>query len=364
MMIKKRRIEVTVRRLRGEVEINNLVMALIGLFVIAVFIGVIPFSALAEEPLKTVSVGTVGGLTDAGIFIGLEKGYFKEQGINIDYKVFGSSSDFMPLIGAGQLDVAGIVIAAGLFNSIANDIKLRIVGDKQSILKGFTSTVAVVRKDLVDSGKYKTPTDLKGLRFAVSALPSGTWYTYVEWARAKGIKESEIQWVELGFPQMAPSYRSKSIDAGSLFEPFLTQCLDQGLVTVVGDSYEVTPGATIVPIVYSEPFATQKKDLANKFMVAYMKGVRDYNDAYRKDKNRAETTKILANAVKMDPVLVERMRKGGLDPDQKVNKKWIITLQDFLFNHKYVPKKVDIDKIVDPSFVEYAIKQLGGQYRY
>ena len=364
MMIKEGRNEVTARRLRGEVEINKRMIALIGPFVIAVFIWLIPFSAFAAEPLKTVSVGTVGGLTDAGIFISQERGYFKEQGINVDYKVFGSSSDFMPLIGAGQLDVAGIVVAAGLFNAIANDIKLRIVGDKQSILKGFTSTVAVVRKDLVDSGKYKTPTDLKGLRFAVSALPSGTWYTYVEWARARGVKESEVRWLELGFPQMAPSYRSKSIDAGSLFEPFLTQCLDQGLVTVVGDSYEVTPGATIVPIVYSEPFATQKKDLANKFMVAYMKGVRDYNDAYRKDKNRAEITKILANAVKMDPVLVERMRKGGLDPDQNVDRKWIIAMQDFLFDHKYVMKKVDIEKNIDPSFAEYAIKQLGGRYKY
>ena len=132
----------------------------------------------------------------------------------------------------------------------------------------------------------------------------------------------------------------------------------------MGDSYEVTPDATIVPIIYSEAFATQKKDLANKFMVAYMKGVRDYNDAYRKDKNRGEITKILANAVKMDPVLVERMRKGGLGPDQKVDKKWIIAIQDFLFNHKYVPKKVDIDKIVDPSFAECGIKQLGGKYKY
>jgi hypothetical protein len=89
------------------------------------------------------------------------------------------------------------------------------------------------------------------------------------------------------------------------------------LATVVGDSYEVTPDATIVPIIYSEAFATQKKDLANKFMVAYMKGVRDYNDAYRKDKNRGEITKILANAVKMDPVLVERMRKGGWTPTRR-----------------------------------------------
>jgi len=221
-----------------------------------------------------------------------------------------------------------------------------------------------VRKDLVDSGKYKKPTDLKGLRFAVSAKPTLTWFHTVEWARLKGVKEEEINWIELGYPQMLPSLQNKSIDAAMFIEPFLTRAIDAGLATAMGDAYESIPEASAVPIVYSEAFATQKKEAANGFMVAYMKGVRDYNDAYRKNKNRSEVTKILADATKTEPALVDRMWKGGLDPDQKIDKKWIVATQDFLFNHKYVPKKVDVDKLVDPSFAEYAIKQLGGKYKY
>lgn len=334
------------------------------LIMVTAIIFLIAFTGGVGIAQDIVKVGTVGGLTDAGIFVAQTKGYFNEQGIILDYKVFASSSDFMPVLGSGQLDVAGIITAAGLFNSIASGINLRIVGDKQSVLKDFTTPVFLMRKDLFDSGKYQKPEDLKGFKFVVSAKPSLSWFSAIEWIRRKGLKENDFTWVELGYPQMLPALQSKSVDMVHIIEPFTTKVIEAGVAVLVGDAYEATPDGTVVPLVYSETFATQKKDLGQKFMVAYMKGVRDYNDAYRKNKSRAEITKILADATKTDPTLVERMRKGGLDPDQKVNKKWIIATQDFLFDHKYVHKKIDIDKLIDPSFAEYAVKQLGGEYKY
>lgn len=331
---------------------------LVVLIVLHVFTG-----PVVAAPANVV-IGTVGGLTDAGIFIAQAKGYFKEQGITVDHKVFGSSSDFMPALGSGQLDIAGIIISAGLFNSVAGGINLRIVGDKQSVLKDFTTPVYLIRKDLYDSGKHKKLSDMKGLKFAVSAKPSLGWFASVEWARKMGLQEKDVNWVELGYPQIMPAFESKSIDMAKTIEPFSTKITDAGVATLIGDDFEVTPNGTVVALVYSEGFATKKRDLGQKFMVGYMKGVRDYNDAYRKNKNRVEITKILADATKTDPVLVEKMRKGGLDPNQKVEKKWISATQDFLFDHKYVQKKVDIDKMIDPSFAEYAVKQLGGEYRY
>ena len=330
----------------------------VSLIIMTIFTG----SVMAAS--NTVKVGTVGGLTDAGIFIAQAKGYFSEQGIALDHKMFGSSSDFMPALGSGQLDVAGIIVSAGLFNSVAGGINLRIVGDKQSVMKDFTTPVFIIRKDLFESGKHQKLADLKGLRFAISAKPSLSWFCSVEWAQMKGLKEKDVTWVELGYPQMLPSFQSKSIDIAHIIDPFTTKVIEANMADLIGDAYEVTPDGTVVPIVYSEAFAAQKRDLAQKFMVAYMKGVRDYNDAYRKNKNRAEITKILADATKTDSALVERMRKGGLDPDQKVNKKWISATQDFLFNHKYVHQKIDLDKLIDPSFAEYAVKQLAGPYKY
>lgn len=334
------------------------------LVALSVFLALAGFTGPVVAAPANVIIATLGGLTDAGIFIADAKGYFKEQGITIEHKIFGSSSDFMPALGSGQIDVAGLIMAAGLFNSVANGINLRIVGDKQSHPKGFTTAVFMVRKDIYDSGKYQKLSDMKGLKFAVAAKPTFAWYLSVEWARRKGLQEKDVNWMELGHPQMIAALQSKSLDMVNTIEPFATKIAEAGAATVVGDAYDVTPNGTTVGLVYSETFGTKKRDLGQKFMVAYMKGVRDYNDAYRKNKNRAEITKILADATKTEPALVEKMRKGGLDPDQKVEKKWIIATQDFLYDHKYVQKKIDIDKVIDPSFADYAVKQLGGPYKY
>src|SRR5713101_7082326 len=69
-------------------------------------------------------------------------------------------------LGAGQLDVGGGATSAGLFNSAARGIGIKIIADKGSNLPGYSYVSLLVRKELVDSGKFKTLQDLKGLRCA------------------------------------------------------------------------------------------------------------------------------------------------------------------------------------------------------
>ena len=64
-------------------------------------IALVALMVIAGEAMAApvnVIVGTVGGLTDAGIFIAQTRGYFKEQGITVDHKIFASSSDFISMI--------------------------------------------------------------------------------------------------------------------------------------------------------------------------------------------------------------------------------------------------------------------------
>src|SRR4051794_31061087 len=49
---------------------------------------------------------------DAGVFLGIERGYFREQGIAVELTKFNSATDFMPALAAGQLDGGGGGISA------------------------------------------------------------------------------------------------------------------------------------------------------------------------------------------------------------------------------------------------------------
>src|SRR5436305_1768758 len=90
--------------------------------------------AAEPEPAK-VSLGEVGSASDAGIYVALDKGYFAEQGIEVERTRFTTAADMVAPLGRGQLDVGGGAPSAGLLNAIARDIPLKIVADKGNINK-------------------------------------------------------------------------------------------------------------------------------------------------------------------------------------------------------------------------------------
>src|SRR3990172_19940 len=120
------------------------------------------FGSLTPLLSETVKVGTVLHVSDAGIFIALEKGYFKEQGIETEMPRFRSAGDMMAPLGTGELHVVGGGINPGLYNAIARGIQIIAVADKGSLSPGRGYLSIVVRKDLLDNKKVTSIKDLKG----------------------------------------------------------------------------------------------------------------------------------------------------------------------------------------------------------
>src|SRR5262249_38486677 len=107
-------------------------------------------------------MGYLGVSTDAGIFIALDKGYFKEQGLDLALERFGVGADQMALLGSGRLDIASGAPSPTLFNAITRGLPVAVVADKGTLRSGFGFNVLVVRKALVDGGQFKGLGDLRG----------------------------------------------------------------------------------------------------------------------------------------------------------------------------------------------------------
>src|SRR5215210_4041831 len=107
--------------------------------------------SFAPPPLApaTVRVGANIGASDVGVFLGMERGLFAQQGIEIDV-VRGSGSDHVAAAATGELEVVAGAVNAGLLNAMGRDLPLRIVADKGSDPPGFSYQAFVVRKDLID----------------------------------------------------------------------------------------------------------------------------------------------------------------------------------------------------------------------
>ena len=93
---------------------------------------VAPAGGAGQEPV-TLKVMTQHVVTDVALYIAQERGYFKEQDLNIQFQDISNGSDAVPFVSTGKLDVAVGSPGAGLFNAMARGINVKLVADKGAV---------------------------------------------------------------------------------------------------------------------------------------------------------------------------------------------------------------------------------------
>jgi len=316
------------------------------------------------QTAATVKVGTANTSSDAGFFIAEKKGYFKQEGINVEFIAFNSAAKMVAPLGVGQLDVGAGAPSAGLYNAIARGIDVKIVADKASSPPGFGYNPLLVRKDLIDSGRFKSFKDLKGLKVAVSAAGTSPAVMLNEALKKGGLSYSDVTVVSLGFPQHVMALQNKAVDASITTEPHVTTVVNLGAAVRFAGNDEFYPNQQVAVVLYGAIFIKDSPDTARKFMRAYIRGVRDYNDALLGAKlagpNAEEIIAILNEYTPIkDPAVYRSIVAHGANPDGKVNEASLMKDLQFYREQGLIEGSVNIGKVVDHSFVEAVVKDLG-----
>jgi len=317
-------------------------------------------ATLAQDMLD-IPVGISPVMSSAAMFIAQEKGYFKEQGLNVIINPFkASGAKMVPFLATGQLLVGGGNINAGMYNAIANDIPIKIVSDKGTVSPGHGYLALVVRKDHVDSGRYKSFKDLKGMRMAVTANGVSQQIVTEMYLKKVGLSLDDIDLKFLAYSDINIALANKSLDASVQIEPLVAAAVDKDIAVRVAGDDEIYPNQQSAAIFYSPVFMEKYPEQAKGFMVAYVKGLRDYNDAFEKNNGKDEIIKILTKHTRIkDAAIYNKVVPVGLSPDGMVN--MLSLKQDAQWYHEkgYVKELPDIDNIVDLSFAKHAVKVLG-----
>jgi NitT/TauT family transport system substrate-binding protein len=265
-------------------------------------------------------------------------------------------------LGAGQLDVGAGSHSAGLLNAAARDVSIKLVADKGNLSPGFGFMGLLLRKDLWDTGRLRTPADLRGMRVALPARGITTEVALARWLEKGGLTLNDVEVVELNFADHASALGGGSLEAAVSIEPFLTRILDQDLAALYQRTDEIIPGYQVGEVMYSGQFVRERPDAALRFMTAYLRAVRFYNDAFVKG-DVAKRQDVIATLAKHTPVkdaaLYDRMVMPGLNPDGKLNRATIASDQDFWLSIGLQNARVNLDEVVDQSFADAAAAQLG-----
>jgi NitT/TauT family transport system substrate-binding protein len=329
---------------------------------VAPTVGAAP-QAASEAPSAgptTVQVGVTRTLSEAGQWIALERGYFQEQGIAVEFAQFDSAARMIAPLGSGQLAVGSGAISAGLFNAIARGVPIKIVGPQARHDPGASAVQLVVRKDLIESGQFADYRDLRGRQIAVPAKATASHYAAVLALQRGGLSAADAEITEMSFTDMIAAFGNQAIDVANQAEPTSTLAEDRGVAVKWREVADVRPGIQFTVVLYSPEFADHQADLARRWMVAYLKGVRDYNDAFKKNHGRAEVVSILTRQLPVrDPDLYDRMGFAYVDPDGRVDEASIVDQLQWYMQQGMVPEPVDLTQIVDLSFADLAVQHLG-----
>lgn len=303
------------------------------------------------------------GITGAGFnpFVALDQGFFADQGIDLDLPRFDSAGNMIGPLGAGQIEAGSGAIGAGLWNAVARGVDVKLVADGGHIEPNFPQQELIVRKALVDSGQVKSVADIKGLAVGMSVRGTSIEYAIVKMLAKSGLTMSDINAIEMPPTEFATAMINGKIDAAFAIQPSLTSLLTQDIATHLMYDWEAVPDGQALALLFSPQFAAS--DLAVPFMIAYLKGVRVYDDAFQKQMPEARE-KAFNAVVKYGPVKDRSIYENYtsfflIDPDGKVRLSSLQDQQTFFLSTGAQTSALDFTKILDTRFAEQAVAKLG-----
>ena len=176
-----------------------------------------------------------------------------------------------------------------------------------------------------------------------------------------GLTKDDVEFVLMSdFGSMLGAISNGTIDAAVNIEPLIAQGVEKGFHVRFGDTTDFAPESQIAMVLGSPQFMAEEQDISLRFMAAYLKGVRDYNDAFIKGEGKDEIIDIMTKHTALkDPALWEKVNVTGLDPDGKMFIDDIKKQYEAYKANGAIRGEIDFDKAIDTSITEKAVETIG-----
>jgi NitT/TauT family transport system substrate-binding protein len=312
-------------------------------------------SASAQE--TTVKVGIARSTSNAAELMALKRGYFEEAGIKLQWDDIDSTANVIALLAQNQYNIVAGGISAGIFNALEKNLPIIILSDRVSTPIGHN---LMLRPDLKDN--VKSFKDLKGKVIASNGQGSVSTYEIGKMLEREGLTIADVDLKIMPFTQMGLAFRNQAIDAALVIPPFVWQLAEQGLAVPFGNVDELVQPQpmTIAVIMANTDWIKANPDLVQRYMTAWLRGARDYCNAYHGGADRQEVIGELVSS-KTEPrrELLEKYPWPARSPDGKINTASMLDINAWYVANKLSTQTFPAERLVNSTFIDAANKKLG-----
>jgi len=275
--------------------------------------------------------------------IASQKGYFKEEGLEVDLKYYQAASE----IPAGMIGGSIKIGLGGWVNPMqvaANDYAVKVVAP----LSDIAGTTQLVVKPAIKSAK-----DLEGKKLAMLNIPIIRRFLE-DFAKAHGADITKITVVNTQPSDSLTAFAKGDVDAVLIWQPHTTRAIrESGGVLMHTGVRSLIPGREgSYRVYYNYGVVFMAEDFIQKNPTtteAFLRGLVKAQDFLAQPANRGEAAQIIAQPLGM-PVDIARQVLGENEYFMKITPEWLKIMQQevaFYVNAKMLKRAVEPKTLVD-----------------
>jgi NitT/TauT family transport system substrate-binding protein len=221
-------------------------------------------------PPAKLRIGVLPIADVAPIWYGIDKGYFKEENLEIETVPAQGGAAIVPSVVSGEYQL-GFGNVVSLFLARQNNVPVQIVSN---LVNGAETPDRGTNALLVAPGKGITSVkDLAGKKFAVTTQKNAGEVTVKATLKGAGVDDSGVSFAEYPFPNMNAMVQGGQVDVAWQAEPFITLGKDAGLISIADPMYSTMPNMTIATMFASEEWLSANTPAANRFKRALARSI-------------------------------------------------------------------------------------------
>lgn len=218
-----------------------------------------------NSDLRDVTIGLFPSSAVGAIQLGIDKGYFEAEGLNLELLLGQGSAAQLPSLSSGSLD---FMLASPTTPLIATAQGLDL-----KIISGYAANRPDIVEDsvsvLVGPGSdIKSARDLEGKTVSINALGSIGEIGIREAVELDGGDPNKVTFVQLGFNEVGAQLESGQIDAGMAGPPFMQQIVADGGSVISDFIQDANLGGAELVIASSGALTRDDPEVIESFVAA------------------------------------------------------------------------------------------------